>query len=255
VNRRRRLEQTVARLRRRYGERAVRRAAELERERPPAGIPTGFPELDQRTGCGGIPRGRLTLLSGRTTSGKLTLAYKVLAQAQDERPAALVDLSRSSDPDYLARCGVALARLLLLRPDRPGETAPLLVDLVASRRVGLVLLDGLPDLAVERTGLGQLGQSLARLQGLLRRTSTTLLVLDEPQPPWLGWFGRQRSQVVTPWADLWVALQRERWLLQGEELVGYQARARVVRSRWAPAGATVPIAIRFNGVVQAARTW
>ncbi|HHH41453.1 MAG TPA: hypothetical protein ENK56_05555, partial [Chloroflexi bacterium] len=89
VNRRRRLEQTVARLRRRYGERAVRRAAELERERPPAGIPTGFPELDQRTGCGGIPRGRLTLLSGRTTSGKLTLAYKVLAQAQDERPAAL----------------------------------------------------------------------------------------------------------------------------------------------------------------------
>ncbi len=255
MNRRRRLEQTVAGLRRRYGERAIRRAAELERESPPAGIPTGFPELDRRTGCGGIPQGRLTLLSGRTTSGKLTLAYKVLARAQDERPAALVDLSRSSDPDYLARCGVRLEGLLLLRPGRLEETAPLLADLVASRRVGVVLVDGLPELAVERKALDQLGQSLARLQGLLRRANTALLVLDEPQPPWLGWLGRQRSQVVTPWADLWVALQRERWLYQGEELVGYQARARIARSRWARDRATVPIAIRFNGTVQAARTW
>jgi RecA/RadA recombinase len=64
----------------------------------------------------------MTLLSGRTTSGKLTVAYKVLASAQRSPhgavayTVALFDLTRTADPDYLARCGVDLDALLVARP-------------------------------------------------------------------------------------------------------------------------------------------
>lgn len=84
--RRRQLEQTVAALRTRYGDGVLRRASELSSVRSVPHIPTGFGELDALTGCGGVPQGALTLLRGRTTSGKLTLAYKTLASLHRAMP-------------------------------------------------------------------------------------------------------------------------------------------------------------------------
>jgi RecA/RadA recombinase len=74
----------------------------------------------------------LTLLRGRTTSGKLTLAYKTLANLHAANPAAIVailDLAHSAHPDYLTRCGVDLARLLLLCPESSGQAVDSLLDL------------------------------------------------------------------------------------------------------------------------------
>ncbi len=102
-----------------------RRCARVRKSTYSASIPhvaTGFATLDQMTGCQGIPLGAITLLSGRTTSGKLTLAYKLLANAQRAShggvayTVGLVDLNRTADPDYLARCGVDLEHLLVARP-------------------------------------------------------------------------------------------------------------------------------------------
>ena len=115
-DRRRRLDNTIAAVQRRHGPTALRRGADAASPAVPH-IATGFAALDAITGCGGVPLGAITLLSGRTTSGKLTAAYKVLANAQrDGRghvayTAVLLDLSRTADPDYLARCGLDLEAL------------------------------------------------------------------------------------------------------------------------------------------------
>jgi hypothetical protein len=59
---------------------------------------------------GVVPRGRITEIVGPATSGKVTLAEKVLVAAHRERHAlvAWLDPSRTCDPDYLHRCGVDL---------------------------------------------------------------------------------------------------------------------------------------------------
>ena len=45
-------------------------------------IPTGAIALDMALGVGGIPRGRMTEIYGQESSGKTTLAYHVVAEAQ-----------------------------------------------------------------------------------------------------------------------------------------------------------------------------
>lgn len=253
--RQQRLDQAVALLRQQYGEGILRRASELGRVDLPLHIRTGFAELDALTGCGGIPLDGLTILGGRTTSGKLTVAYKVLANAQASRPlpVALLDLTQSSDPDYLARCGVVLPGLLLLRPRSGVEAVDLLLELVQSRQVQTVLVDGLPDLSAERAALRHFNRSLPALQRLLHGSGCGVLLLDEPHPPWLGW---QSSAGVEQWAALHLSLERERWLLRDDDqLHGYQARVRLHKSRWARKGGTASLGIRFNGSVHAARTW
>jgi len=255
--RRRKLEQTVASLRSRYGDEIVRRAGELDHPVAPPAISTGFAALDQLTGCGGIPLGRLTLLSGRTTSGKLTIAYKTLANLLQNAAASAVilDLTHSSDLDYLARCGVRLEAATIARPTSPRQAVELLLDLLHGGETGAILVDSLPHLMRSRADARYFNGCLAALHRLLLASPCALIVLDEPQPPWLGWLGWQRSFDLEGWTALHLSLSREAWLHQGERLVGYQATAHLIKSRWAQGNGKTTVDIRFNGAVQAGRTW
>ncbi|MCB0155067.1 MAG: hypothetical protein KDF65_09730, partial [Anaerolineae bacterium] len=154
----------VVALQRKHGERALRKGIATS-VTPPA-IPTGFPTLDDITGCRGIPRHAITILSGRMTSGKVTLAYKILAAAQDQHgrdKVAILDLNSTTDPDYLARCGVDLERLVQIRPTRETALVQLLLDLIRTNQLRLILVDSLPDLAQwlgNRSELGAMGEQL-----------------------------------------------------------------------------------------------
>ena len=74
------LDHAISAIRVRFGSQALTRAAELP---PPQPWSSGTP-LDRLTGIGGLPRGRLTLLTGSGTCGKLTLALAMLAAATHE---------------------------------------------------------------------------------------------------------------------------------------------------------------------------
>lgn len=257
---RRHLDSVAAAVQLRHGPKTLRRGAEAASPPVVPHIPTGFAALDALTGCGGVPLGALTLFSGRATSGKLTIAYKLLANAQRDAygrtayAAALIDLNRTADPDYLARCGVDLNALLIARPQDGPEAVYLLGDLLAAKGVRIAALDSLPDL-IARGGLPALTAALGKLQQRARASGAALLALDEPQAPWLRWLNLDASSAVRRAAVLHVEMQRERWLRRAGVLVGYRAQARLHKSRWAHEPASAPVEIVFNGSVHARETW
>lgn len=257
-SRKRRLDHTVALLRSRYGDEVVRRGSDLSQTTVPPHIPTGFVELDALTGCGGIPFGRTTILEGPSTSGKLTLAYKTLAnflQSSRSSHAAILDLVASSDPHYLERCGIRLERTMLVCPDSPRQSIDLLLDLVHNDQVGAILVDSLPHLVMNRRDARYLNGSLAALNRLVLASRCAVIFLDESQPPWLHWTGFSRSYELQQWVALRIELRREDWLYQDKRLVGYSATARILKSRWSDSNGTAPVSIRFDDTVGADRTW
>ena len=261
----RKLESAVATVQQRYGTQALYKADRLHNPMPPH-IGTGFDAFDAITGCGGIPLGAITLLGGYATSGKLTLAYKALAHAQQRagsgrQPAlvGIIDFTHNSDPDYLARCGINLEHLLIARPERDPRAVELMIDLIRSRRVRMLLVDGLADLVCEKEIARQFNAALGSLTHHVRQNGCALLLIDEPEPPW--WRRLANLLLSDPtWslrqtAALHVEIERERWLRHSGRLVGYRAQARVLRSRWRPDRARAPIEIEFNGTVRARSTW
>ena len=259
---RRRLDNTVAAIQQRYGAQALQRGARTLRPARGPHISTGFPTLDAVTGCDGVPGNAMTLLCGQSTSGKLTVAYKTLAAAQQHGrggQVAIVDLAHHSDPDYLARCGIDLARLLLVRHHAGLDVPALLVDLVRTREVRLILLDNVSDLLAERGMAGRFNATLGPLTQALRTTACGLLLVDELQPPWQRWLtggallNRRRSLQQS--VALHIVIRRERWLREAGVLVGYRAQARVERSRWRHDQPDASVEIRFNGAVRAQGTW
>jgi hypothetical protein len=90
---------------------------------PPAErlAPTGCAELDAALG-GGLRRGHLSEITGAPSSGRSTVAVQMLAAATGRGEAvALVDASDSFDPAPAANGGVALSRLLWVRPASSGD--------------------------------------------------------------------------------------------------------------------------------------
>jgi recombination protein RecA len=254
-----RLEKTIGMLQSRYGARAVQAASALPRRAVPPHVATGFSRLDAITGCNGVPVGAITLFTGPTTSGKLTLAYKVLANAQNASPlqrrrgVAILDLTYSADPDYLARCGADLEYLLFARAPSPLHAVDAVFDL-ARNGIRLLLVDGLADLLRDRAAARYFDAALPQLGLMLKTLPCAVIFLDEARPPWLRWL-KLDSSAIAHVAALHVELKREIWLERDRELVGYRAQAQVIKSRWARAGQTVPVEIIFNGTVRARETW
>src|SRR6266851_1446752 len=77
---RKRFESAVVGLQQRHGAQVLVPARAVESR--PAAIATGFSGLDALLEIGGVPLNALSMLSGPCTSGKLTLAYKILSHAQ-----------------------------------------------------------------------------------------------------------------------------------------------------------------------------
>ncbi|MCL5952731.1 MAG: DNA recombination/repair protein RecA [Chloroflexi bacterium] len=232
------------------------RAAQARAE----GLSTTFPALDQLTGVGGIPLHAVTLLAGNSTSGKLTVAYKVLSRAQQGTPerrhsVAILDLGASSDPDYISRSGVDLDRLLLVRPQSGKQVLRVLLDLVKSRELRAILLDSLSELLVDKEGASAVEQMMPQVNLALKSADCALLLLDEARPPWLPSLAAETSRAVRHYASLHVEFLREGWIESEGECWGYRVRARLLKSRSQRQGESATLAIAFNETVRARETW
>lgn len=122
----------------RLGSQVRRGAVSLE---PEPRLPSGIPDLDRLLG-GGFPYGRLSEISGPSSSGRTSLALSLLAASV--RPgglAAWVDAADAFDPASAAAAGAPLSRVLWVRA--PGVAAALRSTerLLEARGLALVLLD------------------------------------------------------------------------------------------------------------------
>jgi recombination protein RecA len=264
--RQRKLDVVVAGLQLQYGPRAVRRAVGRPAEPVPC-IATTFPALDaalaphgaeeQRgggageQGGGGLPRGRISEIIGPATSGKVTLAAKVLAAAQWERDAlvAWLDLGRTCDPDYLDRCGLDLNRLLIVHPEDGAGALAIALHLVESNTLAALVFDGLADLSPGDEppatrgfpSAGLVDGILERLATVVTQTQTAVLFLTEPYA---------QSRTLAHVATVRLAIRRERWITRDGDVRGYEGRVEILKHKLGRAGALVPVRITFNGTVR-----
>ncbi len=254
--RHRKLETVVSRLQLQYGPRALRRAPAPEARGGTPRLSTTFPALDAALSDdartpGGIPAGRLTELSGPATSGKVTLAAKVLAAAHAERRAlvAWVDVSRTCDPDYLHRCGLDLDRLLVVHPEDAADALAITLRLVENNTLVALVFDSLSDLPPRHDA--QSAGLLERLAAVVVRTRTAVLLLAEGEAGPRAQGGQALAPLaLAHLAALRLHLTRERWLKQYGDVRGYEVQVEILKHRFGHEGGRVPIRIAFNGTVR-----
>jgi RecA/RadA recombinase len=228
------LEALVASMQRKWGMKALRKADALTTA--PA-VSTGYAPLNQLLTTGGIPKGYATELLGSLTSGANTVALTTIANAQAiKEEAAYIDLNSSFDADYAALCGVQLRKLLLVRPQTAAQGFELAHQLITNGADIVVMDSGTMPLASTL-----LSSAMRHLATLLKASSSILLLLCVTQ-------AQKGSGSVAPLnQNIAVRLhfQHIGWLRQHQDIVGYQTRVTLLKSRFGTENSSTDISIHL----------
>lgn len=187
---------------------------------PPLALPPWWP------GAEGYVRPSVVELGGPLSCGKLGLALLWLAAAWRGGLITVVDLTGTFYPPSAAASGLALDRLVVVRPpDRRG----------AAEAVSLLLGSGGFDAVLWPLAwrARPSGLDAARLAALAGRAGTTLLALvTDGQRVARSEDGAR----LFPSADVRLRVTAHEWLWRDGELAGVRPRVRTERLRGAPAG-------------------
>jgi len=162
------LEAAVTQIERQFGKGSVMRLGDHPVSDDMQFVPTGSLALDIALGVGGIPRGRIIEIFGPESSGKTTMVYHLIAQAQKlGGQAAFIDAEHAMDPVYAQAIGVDVDNLLVSQPDYGEQALEIAEMLVRSGALDIVAIDSVAALTPKAEIEGEMGDSFVGLQARL----------------------------------------------------------------------------------------
>jgi recombination protein RecA len=213
-------------------------------------IPTGALSLDIALGIGGVPKGRIVEVYGPESSGKTTLIYHVIAEAQKlGGVCAFIDAEHAMDPIYAQTIGVDIDEMLVSQPDY-GEQALEIADmLVRSNAIDVVAIDSVAALTPKVELEGQMGdqtvgaqarmmsQAMRKLAGNLNRSGTLCILTNQIREKVGVMFGSPETQpggrALKFYSSQRLDIRRIETLKDGTEAVGNRVRVKVVKNKLA----------------------
>jgi recombination protein RecA len=242
------LNSALSQIERQFGKGSIMRMGDEEAAVRVSAIPTGALSLDIALGVGGMPRGRIIEIFGPESSGKTTLVYHVIAEAQRLGGiCAFVDAEHAMDPAYAKRIGVDVDELLVSQPDH-GEQALEIADLlIRSGAIDVVAIDSVAALTPKAELEGQMGdqtvgvqarmmsQAMRKLAGNLNRANTLCVFTNQIREKVGVMFGSPETQpggrALKFYASQRLDIRRIETLKEGTEAVGNRVRVKVVKNK------------------------
>ena len=242
------LQGALTQIERQFGKGTVMRMGDEGAQVRVNAIPTGALSLDLALGIGGVPRGRIVEVFGPESSGKTTLIYHVLAEAQKlGGVCAFIDAEHALDPLYAREIGVNIDELLVSQPDYGEQGLEIADMLVRSGAVDVVAIDSVAALTPRAELEGQMGdqtvglrarmmsQAMRKLAGNLNRTQTLCIFTNQIREKVGVMFGSPETQpggrALKFYASQRLDIRRIETLKEGTEAVGNRVRVKVVKNK------------------------
>ncbi|MGH8729186.1 MAG: recombinase RecA [Burkholderiales bacterium] len=250
-NRSKALAAALSQIEKQFGKGSVMRLGEADVAKDLEVVSTGSLGLDMALGVGGFPRGRVVEIYGPESSGKTTLALSALAEMQKQGgTAAFVDAEHALDPQYAQKLGVKISELLISQPDN-GEQALEITDmLVRSGSIDVVVIDSVAALTPRAEIEGEMGepqmglqarlmsQALRKLTANIKRSNTLVIFINQIRMKIGIMFGNPETttggNALKFYASVRIDIRRTGSIKKGDEIIGNETRAKVVKNKVSP---------------------
>jgi recombination protein RecA len=214
-------------------------------------LSTGSLGLDVALGIGGLPRGRIIEIYGPESSGKTTLALHVIAEAQKSGGVgAFIDAEHALDPVYAGKLGVDLDDLLISQPDTGEQALEIADTLVRSGAIDVLVIDSVAALTPRAELEGEMGDSLPGLQARLMsqalrkltasvaKSKTMVIFINQIRMKIGVMYGSPETttggNALKFYASVRLDIRRIGQIKERDEVIGNQARVKVVKNKVAP---------------------
>ncbi|MFQ5355021.1 MAG: recombinase RecA [Mariprofundaceae bacterium] len=214
-------------------------------------VSSGSLALDAALGIGGYPRGRVVEIYGPESCGKTTMALHAIAEAQKlGGTAAFVDAEHALDVNYAENLGVNVDDLFVSQPDSGEQSLEIVDMLVRSGALDIIVIDSVAALTPRAELEGDMGdshmglqarlmsQALRKLTGSISRTKTIVVFINQIRMKIGVMFGNPETttggNALKFYASVRLDVRRIGAVKKGEEILGNDTRAKVVKNKMAP---------------------
>lgn len=211
-------------------------------------IPFGIRSLDEITGCGGVPRGRITEIFGSESGGKSTLCLSLVSEAQKlGLKCAYIDMELSMTKELATKLGVDMSKLIYARPVT-GEEALTLVDKLLEHDIKLIIVDSVSSLVPEgeleadfdKDSIGlqarMMSKAMRKLIGVVKTNNSALVFVNQIRDD-IGKFGfgpkttTSGGRALKFYSSLRLEVARTGWILKADEKVGLHIKVTTIKNK------------------------
>ncbi|GAB4139981.1 MAG: recombinase RecA [Patescibacteria group bacterium] len=227
-------------------------------------ISTGSILLDNALGAGGLPRGRIVEIYGPEASGKTTLCYHIIAEAQKKGGiVAFIDAEHSVDIERARDIGVDVDKLVLSQPNNGEEALEIAETLVRSNAVDVIIVDSVAALTPKAEIDGDMGdaqmglharlmsQAMRKLTAIVSKSNTLIVFTNQIRMKIGVMFGNPETttggQALKFYSSVRLEIRKKNTIKKGEEPIGITSTVKVVKNKVGAPFKSVDIDIMNKG--------
>lgn len=245
------LENAVAQIEKTYGKGSVMKLGDENSHLNVEVIPTGSLSLDLALGVGGLPRGRVVEIYGPESSGKTTVALRMIAEAQKrDGIAGFIDAEHALDPVYAKNIGVDIDNLYISQPDNGEQALEIAEAMVRSGALDIIVVDSVAALVPKMEIDGEMGdtqvglqarlmsKALRKLTAVISKFNCIVIFINQLREKVGMAYGNPEvttgGRALKFYSSVRLEVRRGEALKQNGEQIGSRARIKVVKNKVAP---------------------
>jgi len=257
------LELAIAEINKRFGKGSIMELNNHAAAEAMDVIPTGNKKIDDLTGIGGFPRGRIVEIFGPEAGGKTTLALQVIAQAQKLGGGVVyIDAEHALDVSYAQALGVDTSKMLISQPESGEDGLEIALTMIQSKEIMVVVVDSVAALVPRHELEGDMGDAQmglqARMMGQAMRKMTKavsdsnccLIFINQVREKLGVMFGNPETtsggRALKFYASLRLDLRRIAQKKKGDVVIGAETKIKSIKNKMASPYRDVTILLTYG---------